>query len=336
MCVECGTCGGVWSVCGVWDMRRGSVGYLWINGGECAWDVCGGECGTCVYRRAFGCVWRGVWDVWRGAVDVWSGGHVECQMCVEGSMGCVEGSMGCVEGSMGCVEGSMGCVEGSMGCVEGSMGCVEGAVDVWSGGRGMSDVCGGSLRRVWRGSVVYMELFEDDTHYNSPPLPQFSSASPHPSFPTSFPSCPSLLPPPKLKLTLEFLKLMRYQAITSNTKLYFGPNIPNFFLRDDGTSPQTSNTPPLADTGLPLSSEIKGPAVVRYSIASFPGSLAVQGGATHGNEVRYNSVFVVGGVLCFNCNQVLTGWHKLFLMTSTEVDMLTWRLCNHGEIPHLD
>ena len=105
------------------------------------------------------------------------------------------------------------------------------------------------------------------------------------------------LPPPKLKLTPEFLKLMRYQAITSNTKLYFGPNIPNFFLRDDGTSPQTSDTPPLTDNGLPLSSEIKGLAVVRYSIASFPGSLAVQGGACHGNEVRYNSIFVVGGVL---------------------------------------
>ena len=47
--------------------------------------------------------------------------------------------------------------------------------------------------------------------------------------------------------SVEFLELMWYQAITSNTKLYFGPNIPNFFLRDDGTSPQTSNTPPLAD-----------------------------------------------------------------------------------------
>ena len=26
---------------------------------------------------------------------------------------------------------------------------------------------------------------------------------------------------------------MRYQAVTTNTKLYFGPNIPSLFLRDD-------------------------------------------------------------------------------------------------------
>ena len=152
-----------------------------------------GECGTC-RRASFWMRVEGLWDLWRRVwdVDVWSGGHVECQMCVEGSLG-----------------------------------------------------------RVWRGSVVYGTC-EDDTHYISPPLPHSLPllSSPHPSF------LPPSLPPPQLKLTPEFLKLMRYQAITSNTKLYFGPNIPNFFLREQKTI-----------------------AVVRYSIASFPGSLAVQGGA---------------------------------------------------------
>ena len=126
--------------------------------------------------------------------------------------------------------------------------------------KGLSDVCGGGCRCVewgtWNVRCVWeygMELVKTIImHYISPPLSPLSSASlllPHPSFLSS----PSLLPPspssspPQLKLTPKFLELMRYQAITSNTKLYFGPNIPNFFLRDDGTSPQTSNTPPLTD-----------------------------------------------------------------------------------------
>lgn len=35
-----------------------------------------------------------------------------------------------------------------------------------------------------------------------------------------------------MKLTTEYLELKRYEAITTNTKLYFGSNIPNLFLRD--------------------------------------------------------------------------------------------------------
>ena len=35
-----------------------------------------------------------------------------------------------------------------------------------------------------------------------------------------------------MKLTPEYLELMRYQAITANTKLYFGPSIPSLFLRE--------------------------------------------------------------------------------------------------------
>lgn len=40
----------------------------------------------------------------------------------------------------------------------------------------------------------------------------------------------------KLKLTPQYLELMRYQAITSNTKLYFGPTIPSLFLREQESS----------------------------------------------------------------------------------------------------
>lgn len=35
----------------------------------------------------------------------------------------------------------------------------------------------------------------------------------------------------KLKLTPEFLELSRYQAMTANSKLYFGPSLPNFFMQ---------------------------------------------------------------------------------------------------------
>lgn len=34
----------------------------------------------------------------------------------------------------------------------------------------------------------------------------------------------------KLKLTPEFLELTRAQSIASNSKIFFGPSIPNFFL----------------------------------------------------------------------------------------------------------
>ena len=39
-------------------------------------------------------------------------------------------------------------------------------------------------------------------------------------------------PPLQLKLTPSYLELVRYQSVTANTKLYFGPSIPNLFLRD--------------------------------------------------------------------------------------------------------
>lgn len=40
-----------------------------------------------------------------------------------------------------------------------------------------------------------------------------------------------------MKLTPEYLELMKYQAIAANSKIYFGQDIPNMFV--DG-----SNSPP--------------------------------------------------------------------------------------------
>ncbi|KAL5488739.1 hypothetical protein EMCRGX_G017725 [Ephydatia muelleri] len=36
----------------------------------------------------------------------------------------------------------------------------------------------------------------------------------------------------KLKLTPEYLEMLRYQALTTNTKLYFGPDIPKLFMKE--------------------------------------------------------------------------------------------------------
>ena len=55
-------------------------------------------------------------------------------------------------------------------------------------------------------------------------------------------SCLSL----QLKHTPEFMELARYQAMTTNTKFYFGPNIPSFFMqsRDEGLwLPRQQTTP---------------------------------------------------------------------------------------------
>ena len=126
---------------------------------------------------------------------------------------------------------------------------------LWMGGRGVSEVCGGEsgVGRVWRGSVGTIRI-------TFPPFSSVSLLIPHPSFHSS----PSLLPPsfPSSSQAQTNSRVPGAHAVSSHHLLYFGPNIPNFFLRDDGTSPQTSNTPPLADklgtyTGLPLSSENK-------------------------------------------------------------------------------
>lgn len=36
--------------------------------------------------------------------------------------------------------------------------------------------------------------------------------------------------PQQLKLTPEYLELMKYQAIAANSKIYFGQDIPNMFV----------------------------------------------------------------------------------------------------------
>eukprot|EP00126_Sphaerothecum_destruens_P004163 Sdes_comp18032_c0_seq6m7354 len=40
----------------------------------------------------------------------------------------------------------------------------------------------------------------------------------------------------KLQLTKEYLELKRYQAITKNLKIYFGPSIPNIFHLSQASS----------------------------------------------------------------------------------------------------
>ena len=35
-----------------------------------------------------------------------------------------------------------------------------------------------------------------------------------------------------MKLTPQYLELKRYEAITTNSKYYFGPNIPSLFMKE--------------------------------------------------------------------------------------------------------
>lgn len=39
----------------------------------------------------------------------------------------------------------------------------------------------------------------------------------------------------QMKLTPEYLAIVKYQALSANTKIYFGPDIPSMFL--DGGQP---------------------------------------------------------------------------------------------------
>lgn len=49
--------------------------------------------------------------------------------------------------------------------------------------------------------------------------------------------CPKSL---QLKLTPEYLELMKYQAIAANSKIYFGQDIPNMFVEGHNSPPKTS------------------------------------------------------------------------------------------------
>ncbi|KAL8173863.1 UNVERIFIED_CONTAM: Erlin-2, partial [Gekko kuhli] len=44
----------------------------------------------------------------------------------------------------------------------------------------------------------------------------------------------------KLKLTPEYLQLMKYKAVASNSKIYFGKDIPNMFMDHSGTTSKPS------------------------------------------------------------------------------------------------
>uniref|UniRef100_A0A8C1T0F9 Erlin-1 n=1 Tax=Cyprinus carpio TaxID=7962 RepID=A0A8C1T0F9_CYPCA len=49
----------------------------------------------------------------------------------------------------------------------------------------------------------------------------------------------------RLKLTPEYLELMKYQAIAANSKIYFGQDIPNMFLDNSASHPTVGHGLPL-------------------------------------------------------------------------------------------
>lgn len=50
-----------------------------------------------------------------------------------------------------------------------------------------------------------------------------------------------------LKLTPEYLELMKYQAIAANSKIYFGQDIPNMFMEGTNSPPKSPRSPTLAN-----------------------------------------------------------------------------------------
>uniref|UniRef100_A0A8C7YH27 Erlin-1 n=1 Tax=Oryzias sinensis TaxID=183150 RepID=A0A8C7YH27_9TELE len=52
----------------------------------------------------------------------------------------------------------------------------------------------------------------------------------------------------RLKLTPEYLELMKYQAIAANSKIYFGQDIPNMFVEGNSNSPKSGPTSSLPDS----------------------------------------------------------------------------------------
>uniref|UniRef100_A0A8D0A6Y4 Erlin-1 n=1 Tax=Sander lucioperca TaxID=283035 RepID=A0A8D0A6Y4_SANLU len=49
----------------------------------------------------------------------------------------------------------------------------------------------------------------------------------------------------KVKLTPEYLELMKYQAISANSKIYFGQDIPNMFVEGTNNPPKSVRSPNL-------------------------------------------------------------------------------------------
>lgn len=46
----------------------------------------------------------------------------------------------------------------------------------------------------------------------------------------------------KLLLTPEYLELTKYKSLTANSKIYFGPDIPNLFVHGTGHQPLTADS----------------------------------------------------------------------------------------------
>lgn len=46
-----------------------------------------------------------------------------------------------------------------------------------------------------------------------------------------------------MKLTPEYLELMKYQSIAANSKIYFGQDIPNMFVEGADSPPKTARAP---------------------------------------------------------------------------------------------
>lgn len=65
--------------------------------------------------------------------------------------------------------------------------------------------------------------------------------------------CFSFLLSRQLKLTPEYLELMKFQAIAANSKIYFGQDIPNMFVEGNNSPPKSGQSPDLPNAQPDLS-----------------------------------------------------------------------------------
>lgn len=70
----------------------------------------------------------------------------------------------------------------------------------------------------------------------------------HPSSDLILTSCCLSLESLQLKLTPEYLELMKYQAIAANSKIYFGQDIPNMFVEGNNNPPKSPRSPSLPNS----------------------------------------------------------------------------------------
>jgi len=61
----------------------------------------------------------------------------------------------------------------------------------------------------------------------------------------------------KLKLTPDYLELMKFNAITSNLKIFFGPNIPSVFMDSKYFSQSSSVKSTVKDKKAEAGDELK-------------------------------------------------------------------------------